>query len=171
MVSRALYSSTRQDWATPRAMFRRLDEKFRFTLDVCADHFNATCPRYFTYTIDGLSQDWQGERCFMNPPYKDVVRWTAKAKEEAEKGNCLVVGLMPSRTDTKWFHENVYGHAAICFIRGRLRFDDQKIPAPFPSLLAVWGRKFSHNPPKAFNVFKVNLREVLCLSVCYYLII
>lgn len=60
---------------------------------------------------------------------------------EAERGT-LVVGLLPVRTDTKWFHRHVY-HAAteIRFLKGRLKFEGGKAlsSAPFPSMIVVWG--------------------------------
>lgn len=46
--------------------------------------------------------------------------------------------LVPSRTDTRWFHDWVYGKAELRFIKGRLHFNDSKDSAPFPSLVAVY---------------------------------
>jgi hypothetical protein len=51
------------------------------------------------------------------------------------------VALLPSRTDTRWFHTWVYGKAEIRFIKGRLKFGGAKDSAPFPSLLAIWRKK------------------------------
>jgi hypothetical protein len=50
-----------------------------------------------------------------------------------------VVGLVPARTDTTWWHQDVAGHATVFFLRGRLSFGDGTQPAPFPSALLVWG--------------------------------
>lgn len=30
--------------------------------------------------------------------------------------------LIPARTDTKWFHDYIYGKAEVRFLRGRLHF-------------------------------------------------
>lgn len=51
--------------------------------------------------------------------------------------------LVPARTDTEWFHEYVYGKAEVRFLRGRLKFGDAKMNAPFPSMVVVFkeGRK------------------------------
>ena len=46
---------------------------------------------------------------------------------------------LPARPDTAYYHDHIAGHAAVYFLRGRLRFDDGKQSAPFPSALAVWG--------------------------------
>lgn len=46
--------------------------------------------------------------------------------------------LIPSRTDTRWFHEWIYGKAEIRFIKGRLKFGNAKNSAPFPSMIVVF---------------------------------
>ena len=74
----------------------------------------------------------------MNPPYgREISYWVEKARSEAERGS-LVVGLLPARTDTKWWQEHVQGHADVRFIAGRLKFGNAKSAAPFPSAIAVW---------------------------------
>lgn len=54
------------------------------------------------------------------------------------KENTIVVMLLPARTDTKWFHEYIYGRATIRFIRGRLKFGWSKNSAPFPSMIVIF---------------------------------
>lgn len=46
--------------------------------------------------------------------------------------------LIPARTDTKVFHELIYGKAEIRFVKGRLRFGGAKNNAPFPSMIVVY---------------------------------
>jgi len=46
--------------------------------------------------------------------------------------------LIPSRTDTKYFHNYIYGRAEIRFVKGRLKFGNGKNSAPFPSMLVIW---------------------------------
>lgn len=53
-------------------------------------------------------------------------------------GGATVVMLLPARTDTKWFHEYIYGKAEIRFIKGRLKFGNSKNSAPFPSMVAIF---------------------------------
>lgn len=100
------YSSKTDNWATPQTFFDRLNTEFEFTLDPCADKYNTKCDKYNTkcdkyYTADddGLSQDWAGERVFMNPPYgRAISDWVRKAYEESTKG-ALVVALILARTE------------------------------------------------------------------------
>jgi site-specific DNA-methyltransferase (adenine-specific) len=47
--------------------------------------------------------------------------------------------LIPARTDTSFFHDYIYHHAEIRFIRGRLKFGGCENPAPFPSMVVIFG--------------------------------
>ena len=126
-ISTGLFSSLRRDWKTPRALYQALDAEFRFDYDPCP----------IKPKIDGLESEWGGVN-FVNPPYgKEITRWIQKGYQENSKGK-TVVFLIPSRTDTRWFHDYIMKADEIRFIRGRLRFDDQKNPAPFPSAIAVF---------------------------------
>ncbi len=71
----------------------------------------------------------------MNPPYgREIGKWVAKL------ANNTGVALLPARTDTKWFHDYIYGKAEIRFIKGRLKFGDGKNSAPFPSMTVVFNQ-------------------------------
>lgn len=137
------------EWETPQALFDKLDAEFHFTLDPCATPENAKCSKFYTKADNGLIQSWAGERVFMNCPYGDVIKkWVEKAYAEthgfwnnpayAE----LVVGLLPARTDTQWFHKHIYQKAEIRFLKGRLKFEVDGIPqgasSPFPSMIVIW---------------------------------
>ncbi len=143
MVSKVLFSSQKTQWETPGWLFNELDREFGFNLDVCATEENAKCAMYFSPEDDGLSQDWMGLTCFMNPPYgRGIGEWIKKAYEENLKG-ATVVCLLPARTDTRWFHNYIYGKAEIRFLRGRLKFVGAKNSAPFPSMVTV-SRRVNH---------------------------
>lgn len=135
------FSSARDDWATPQDFFDALDEEFSFTLDVCASASNAKCANYFTRAVDGLSQEWSCERCWMNPPYgREINTWIKKAVEASRRG-ALVVCLVPARTDTAWWHDYAVQADEIRFVRGRLRFGDAKHAAPFPSAILIFRQR------------------------------
>jgi hypothetical protein len=86
--------------------------------------------------MDGLQQKWKGV-CWMNPPYgKEIKKWMKKAYESSLEG-ATVVCLVPSRTDTKWWHEYAM-KGEIEFIKGRLKFGGSKNSAPFPSAVVVF---------------------------------
>lgn len=138
MVSKTLFSSNTDLWATPQELFEKLDSEFHFTLDPCALPSNAKCANFFTPEDDGLLQDWSAHTVFCNPPYgKEIMAWVKKCWHESLKG-ATVVMLIPARTDTAYFHDFILGKAEIRFIRGRLKFGGAKNTAPFPSMLAIY---------------------------------
>ena len=80
-----------------------------------------------------------GERVFVNPPYgSEISKWVEKSYREGTKDNTLVVMLIPSRTDTRYFHDYIYKRCEIRFVKGRLKFGDGKGNAPFPSMLVIY---------------------------------
>ena len=123
-----------EEWPTPRSFFDALDAEFHFTLDPCATPENAKCTRYFTKDDNGLDRRWEGV-VFVNPPFRDCDAWVAKAWRESCRG-ATVVCLVPSRTDTEWWHRYA-PRAEIRWIRGRLRFNT-KASAPFPCCLLIF---------------------------------
>ena len=47
--------------------------------------------------------------------------------------------LIPSRTDTRYWHDWIFGKASeIRFIKGRLKFGGSKNSAPFPSAVVIF---------------------------------
>jgi len=134
-----MFSSMRLDYATPREIFDQLDKEFDFTLDPCASKDTAKCRAFFDgVNKDGLKERWSG-RVFMNPPYgRELIKWMRKAWNEYFSGHCrVIVCLIPSRTDTKWWHEYAMRATEIRFIRGRVRFYNNR-PAPFPSAVVIF---------------------------------
>lgn len=170
-INDGMFTSNTDMWATPQDAFDKLNEEFRFTLDVCAVQENTKCERFFTPEIDGLAQVWSGV-CWMNPPYGDpeqpckrnctkqkckkrgfcvneyqpgIKDWVRKAYESSLQG-ATVVCLLPARTDTRWFHDYCMKAADIRFIKGRLQFintEKKKDNAPFPNMIVVFRPKFS----------------------------
>lgn len=164
-----------QEWETPRDLFDKLWDEFGgFDLDPCCLPEHYTAQRILNhngwafipvglgavghYCPDGLTRDWHG-KVYMNPPYGAALRqWVPKAVQEVECGNAeLVVALLPSRTDVKWWQEyaisavkwsdrgglnfGVDGHPlceAVRFLGKRLKFGGAKDSATFPSAIVVW---------------------------------
>ena len=138
-INRALYSSQSEEWSTPVDFFAELHREFQFTLDPCATPQNAKCAHFFTKDDDGLQRDWEANTVFCNPPYgKTMAAWAKKCFEASRQGATVAL-LAHARTDTRWFHDWVYGKACeIRFLRGRLKFGGAKTSAPFPSLVAIF---------------------------------
>jgi len=138
MINKGLFTSNTPEWATPQAFFDALNSEFHFTLDPCATDENHKCTRYFTEKDNGIIQSWDNEIVFCNPPYGRVLKdWVKKASDTV---GGVVVMLIPSRTDTRYFHEYIYQkeNVEIRFLKGRLKFGDGKGSAPFPSMVVIF---------------------------------
>ena len=136
-----LFSSNSDEWDTPDDFFKKLNEKYKFTLDPCANNKNKKAKLFYTKEEDGLTKDWEGHSVFMNPPYSNIKNWIKKAFEEGSKDNTIVVCLIPSRTDTAYWHDYCFKSKEINFIRGRLKFSNSKYGAPFPSATVVFSKE------------------------------
>tara|TARA_R110002049_G_scaffold230965_1_gene403138 strand:+ start:387 stop:884 length:498 start_codon:yes stop_codon:yes gene_type:complete len=136
-----MFSSLSSEWATPQNFYERLNREFDFTLDPCCTKSTTKCNKYFTIDDNGLEQDWSGHKVFMNPPYgRQISKWIKKAFGEGSKPDTTVVCLIPSRTDTKYWHEYCMKADEIYFVKGRLKFEmgENNNPAPFPSAVVIF---------------------------------
>lgn len=140
MNLKGCFSHNSDEWATPQNLFDELNKEFGFELDPCATEENAKCPKFYTLKEDGLTKNWGGQTVFVNPPYSQIAKWAKKCYEEWQAG-ATVVMLIPSRTDTRYFHDYIYGKAELRFIKGRLKFGDAKQGAPFPSMIVVFRKE------------------------------
>lgn len=137
-MNHIMFSSKTDLWETPQDFFDELNKEFDFEIDVCALKDNAKCNKFYSPADDGLTKLWTGV-CWCNPPYgRSIGKWVKKA---FESNNATVVMLLPARTDTKWFHEFIYGNAEIRFIKGRLKFGNSKNSAPFPSMIVIFRQR------------------------------
>ena len=153
MQTAILFSSKSDDWATPQDLFDALDAEFQFDIDAAASKENAKCPVWYGGLIDALAlKQWSTEpsTIWLNCPYSLCRQFIAKAAQEARRGS-TVVCLVPSRTDTRWFHSEVYDAerrqyrpgVEVRFVKGRLKFVGAAAGAPFPSMVVIF------RPPEA----------------------
>ena len=139
-----MFSAKSDLWGTPQDFFDKLDSLYGFTLDPCCTTDSKKCDKHYTQADDGLSKSWKDETVFVNPPYSDIVSWADKSRREAFENNAKVVMLIPSRTDTKYWHNHIMKASEIFFVKGRLKFVDPTVStsnsAPFPSAVVVFER-------------------------------
>lgn len=127
MFNDALISQKSDHWSTPAATKAELYSEFRLDFDPCP----------LKSSEDGLKIKWAG-RVFCNPPYSRIVEFLKKGLFHLAIGDCeILVYLVPSRTDTAWFHDYCT-KGEIRFLRGRLKFGNAKSSAPFPSMVVVF---------------------------------
>jgi|TARA_R110000737_G_scaffold338290_1_gene359211 site-specific DNA-methyltransferase (adenine-specific) len=139
-TQKTMFSSKTGEWSTPQEFFDKLNWRFGpFDLDPCANPHNTKCANFYTEVEDGLSKDWSGHTTFVNPPYgKGIDKWIKKGYDTAKDGESRVVMLIPSRTDTKYWHNYVMKASEVYFLKGRLKFGDSVNSAPFPSAVIVF---------------------------------
>jgi len=140
MINQGMMTSNTSEWETPQDFFDEVNKEFDFGLDACATRENAKVTPFYSKLTDGLEHDWDwasgGKWTWMNPPYgREISKWVEKASHHK------TVCLLPARTDTRWFHDHIYGKADIRFLKGRLKFGGSKNSAPFPSMIVIF------NPP------------------------
>jgi len=115
-------SKNSDEWETPNNLFWELHKEFHFDLDVCASSKNNKLDNYYDLERNALNHNWSGN-VWCNPPYSKIKDFLIKAHQELKKSNVnLIVFLTFANTDTKWFHDYVYGKSEIRFIKGRLKF-------------------------------------------------
>lgn len=142
MLNKGLMTSDKNYWETPQSFYEELNKEFNFNLDVASTHSNAKTENHFTKEDNGLSKEWKGN-VFCNPPYgKEIGLWVKKAYEESLTNDGVIVLLIPARTDTRYWHDYIFGKAKdIRFLKGRLKFElngEAKQSAPFPSAVIVY---------------------------------
>lgn len=160
MNHKVMFSSKSDEWSTPLAFFETLNEEFHFRTDVAATKENRLCYYYFgpdhelPQMRDALAEDvvweWPGLAVWCNPPYSMCKEFVAKAVEQQKKGVTTVM-LIPSRTDTKYWHTYIWDcklhqprpNIQVRFVPGRLKFGGAKNSAPFPSVVVVFKGEIS----------------------------
>lgn len=153
-MNKVLFTSDKMDWSTPQWLFDKLNEEFNFDLDTCANKENVKCMLYIDEETNALIKDWAVDNkytknhketiCWMNPSYgRGIGTWMKKAYEESLKG-CVVVCLVPARTDTKWWWQYTLQAYEIRFIKGRLKFGGADNCAPFPSAVIIFNKEKLH---------------------------
>ena len=115
---------------------------------------------------NGLVETWVGETVYVNPPYgKTYMHKTtfkvlsakeykelpedqrkgykstsiAKWVDRCSKHDGEVIALIPAAVDTKHWQDNIFKTAsAVCFIRGRIKFEGAEQGAPMACALVYW---------------------------------
>lgn len=138
MINKVLFSSESDEYETPQYLFDYYNNIYHFNLDVCASRDNHKCNLYYDKNENGLLKTWHGYSVWCNPPYSNIYKWVQKCYFENLMNNVNIVLLIPARTDTKYFHEYIYNKHEIKFIKGRLKFNNMKTAAPFPSMIVIF---------------------------------
>lgn len=126
---RGTFGTGENEWYTPadfiakaRAVLGGID------LDPASSSMaNATvgAAQFFSESDNGLERDWAGN-VWLNPPYAQpaIAHFAEKMVAEWATGRVTAaIVLTHNYTDTAWFHVLARKASAICFTRGRVRFE------------------------------------------------
>lgn len=162
-----MMSSANSDWNTPQKLLDVVYAFDKIRLDPCSNSNSVVAAANhlcgFGIDDDGLTANWggYGGLVYVNPPYgKDITDWVEKCMIESFNG-VEIIALLPSRTDTKWWHNNIPSAQAVCFWKGRLKFVGAQNCAPFPSAIAYWGKRPYRFAEKFQNHGMISLQPVL----------
>jgi phage N-6-adenine-methyltransferase len=162
--SPALFTSRRDDWATPRALRAQIYDLFGpITLDAAASpkttlvRSNWFGPaQKYPDRRDALALEWnepqwhrrlQSKLVYLNPPYgRALPLWVDKAISCSRAGVPVLL-LVPARTDTRWGQRLLHEASSVIFLKGRLSFDNVG-RAPFPSMVVCLATKTHCLSPK-----------------------
>lgn len=157
----------RYQWGTPKTLFDALHAEYGFTLDVCAQTFNAKLPEYIHPDENGLDPEWwQEQRVWCNPPFCEPAKWLHTAMVAIRDYQCpLAVFLLPANTDTQWFHNYCVPYGKVWFFKGRVAFDpppgvEASSPRPpvmlveFRAPLVAWERTLQTRDAKTGQIIQ-----------------
>lgn len=144
MALDVMFSNISDDYRTPVAFFKAMEQKFGgFSIDLAAsrknrvadlhfgpDHYDAECRDALAANWKATVDSWEKRPVgWLNPPYSQCAAFVQKAADERERGFCTVM-LLPHRSDTRWYHAHIWDKAkqrprkgvGIDPIQGRLQF-------------------------------------------------
>lgn len=166
MNTAAMFSSEWDDWNTPEQVLApvRAFNGGPIGLDPCSNAdsiVNALREYRLDRGEDGLVLTWAGfGLVFFNPPYGDEIGPFMRRADAFGGAGVEIFALVPNRTDTAWYQDNVFNVAAKLEWAGRLvhprgRPDRRQLTllgagdvpvappesgsAPFPSAILYWG--------------------------------
>ena len=134
---KACLSSNTDDWKTPSELFNYFMKKGYRDL--------------FEYKMNKNQFDilYRNEKLYINPPFSKL-KLIPDYIEQLISLNNEIILLIPSRTDTIYFHKLLKFKPKIYFIKGRLHFNDSKLSAPFPTILM----EFKNYLMTSYDVYK-----------------
>lgn len=124
------------DVQTPPQFLEELNEMYVFDHDPCPLHgaVDATVPDALDYEVP-----W-GDSNFVNPPFNNIEPFLRRARLEHEIGGKSSVVLIPLRTHTKYWREQVMDKAtAIYLMFSGMRFPGYTMKFPMSMCLVVYG--------------------------------
>ena len=116
--------SKKKDWQTPKKYVNAVKEVFGgiIHLDPCSSQYSIVNAEveYMLPEHDGLSQVWNFQTIYVNPPYGNdtergtrIIDWLRKCEEANRVFNSEVIALIPVATNTAHWKKYIYGKATV----------------------------------------------------------
>jgi hypothetical protein len=143
MIKNQHGSPKNNDVKTPADLYTALHALYHFDHDPCPFRWDPA-----SGVPDGLESEW-GTRNWVNPPYRGIKRWTAKAVEQNKKGK-FVLMLIPYRPHTKYWKSDIWPLATdLVLLDAQIRFEGYATPLPINLVLVEWdptkSPKYTHH--------------------------
>jgi hypothetical protein len=105
--------------------------------------------------VDYLGDLWNGA-CWVAPNNgSDISNWMEKSYMSAFHNGATVVGLVPARTETTWWH-NYCRYADVYFLQGRMKFGLEDMQ-PVPCAVVVFSPECLTREPQTTYLSMSNL--------------
>lgn len=121
---------------TPKPLFKKLNDRWCFNIDLCASELNHLCVDYCTKETPMQDVNFcEDDVGYCNCPYSNPEQFIAKCAEGSLDGATIVM-LLPVDTSTLYFHKyimgidpktenpNGYGASEIIYLYPRVKFDN-----------------------------------------------
>lgn len=156
MTAGRCVNSASKSWCTPHKYVNAIKRFWNgvINLDPCSNEYSVVGAEveYSLPGHDGLKENWNYPRVFVNPPYgvdrergTSIKDWLSKCADANRDYGSEVIALVPVATNTSHWKNFVFGVAdAVCFLYDtRLRFlengRDTGKGAPMACCLVYWG--------------------------------
>ena len=129
-------------WATPLDLFIKLDTKFGFQFDLCANNNNTKCD-IFTSDIKSFIDNGhykEFDKFWINPPYSrgNIDMCMDIVHRLAVEGK-TIVSLTRFDPTTDWFKHHVDGVASeVLMLARRVKFEGAKDSYNFPCCISIY---------------------------------
>ena len=149
------FQSTNQDWKLPKEIFDKLNNEFHFDKELATSECNSLMENHFTEKENALKHKWIG-RNYVNPPFKFASKWVKKAYNESQNGGMICM-VIPSKTNTIWWHRYCMKAKEIRFICGRPLFmregyEGNHHGLPFPLSIIIFEKT---NQQTVYSTFEL----------------
>ena len=149
-----------QHWGTPEKYVNAVREFFggQVTLDPCSNEYSIVHAKteYNLPEKDGLTESWDFQTIYVNPPYgidknrgTSIKKWFHKCAAANKEYGSEVLALVPVATNTGHWKNHVFGKATgVCFLYDtRLKFlvngQNGGKGAPMSCAMVYWGKRFN----------------------------